>query len=66
MTELCDARAHLCRCHKDAGHVEAGDPIHACPPDRCYGKWIGEFDTETFFAVEAPWPVGEPRRWDTP
>lgn len=62
---ICDARAHRCRCHKDAGHVDAGDDVHACPPDRCTGSWTGDYDSGgvdaggTFQIVTLPHPVGE-------
>lgn len=65
---VCDARAARCRCHKTAGHVEAGDPVHACPPDRCTGSWSGDFDAgpEGFAVVTLPYPVGDPTPWDIP
>lgn len=64
---VCDARAYACRCAKDAGHdVAAGDPVHACAPDRCTGSWTGSFDAETFRPVTMPFPVGEPRPWEIP
>jgi hypothetical protein len=61
---ICDARAQHCRCHKDAGHVEAGDPTHSCPPDRCTAQWRGRLDGDDFVPVVLPRAVGEPRKWE--
>jgi hypothetical protein len=60
---ICDARAEQCRCHKDAGHVEAGDRVHACDPRRCTGEWIGDHDGGDFAVVAWPFPVGDPEPW---
>lgn len=40
----CDATAASCRCDKPNGHVEAGDPVHACDPKVCTGTWSGTYD----------------------
>jgi hypothetical protein len=38
---LCDVAVAMCRCHKDIGHVEDGDEVHACNPKLCTGQWKG-------------------------
>lgn len=61
---LCDERAFRCRCFKDAGHVEADDPVHECDPRRCTGAWTGTTESEeTFGIVRLPFPVGTPEPW---
>jgi hypothetical protein len=51
---LCDVAAAKCRCAKDGGHVEAGDPIHACDPRECEGQWVGDIDGSDFRPVVMP------------
>ena len=62
----CDARAAECRCFKDAGHVEAGDPVHACDQRRCTGEWTGTWPSPDFRLVCIPVPLGMPEPWDLP
>lgn len=58
---VCDAQAALCRCVKDAGHVEAGDLVHRCDPNVCTGAWTGSFD-ETQLDGGRDWqPVSPPK-----
>lgn len=59
----CPSTAARCRCHKDDGHVEAGDEVHECHPDRCTGAWTGSDADGTFEVVRLPFPVGAPRPW---
>jgi hypothetical protein len=61
---ICDAREAQCRCHKDAGHVEAGDPVHECDRRRCQGAW--RVDDGEFTVVRLPYAVGIPDPWSTP
>lgn len=61
---VCDERAADCRCIKPAGHVEAGDPVHGCHPDRCTGEWSGVMDTATFRVVNLPVAVRGPVPWE--
>ena len=61
---VCDERAEECRCVKPIGHVEGGDPVHACDPKRCTGQWKGNLNGADFRIVAFPTAVGEPRRWD--
>ncbi|HVQ18910.1 MAG TPA: hypothetical protein VMT27_07730 [Actinomycetes bacterium] len=61
MTEVCDEREAMCRCSKEAGHVEAGDKVHECHPDRCTGAW----EKDPFKIVMLPFPVGDPRPWES-
>ena len=43
--ELCDAAEASCECRKPAGHVENGDPVHACRNlTDCGGEWAWEGD----------------------
>ena len=58
---ICADRQARCQCHKAAGHVEAGDPVHECDPRRCTGAYArlnGEFQVVRF-----PFPVGDPAPW---
>lgn len=66
---LCMAEAGRCLCHKEVGHVEAGDEVHACDPKRCTGEWVGDFEDEESFRIVSlplatapptPWPWDEP------
>ena len=41
MADTCAELLASCDCTKDAGHVEAGDPVHECSED-CGGRWSGE------------------------
>lgn len=56
----CDQRASRCRCAKPAGHVEAGDDIHSCPPNECTGQWTGRWGEPDFKVIAWPFPVGDP------
>lgn len=58
---ICNDREARCRCHKDAGHVEAGDPVHECDPKRCTGAYSREGGE--FQVVRLPFPVGDPEPW---
>jgi len=59
---ICDERFSNCRCHKDAGHLEAGDEIHECDPARCTGAWRNT-PSDPRQVVRLPFPVGTPRPW---
>lgn len=61
---VCDIRAGNCRCAKEAGHVDAGDPVHGCHPDRCTGAWRGTWEDDDFIILSLPFPVGTPRPWE--
>jgi len=61
MNEICDVRESRCRCHKKAGHFEAGDPVHECDQSRCTGAWIN--DGVEFRIIRLPFPVGVPAPW---
>lgn len=41
---ICGETAASCRCVKDTGHVDAGDPNHGCNPADCTGEWTGTYD----------------------
>lgn len=52
----CDLRIASCRCTKPAGHVEAGDDVHACDAG-CGGSWTGD-NEDTFMPVTFPSGIG--------
>lgn len=56
----CAAPAAKCRCGEPAGHVEAGDPVHACADEGCGGSWTGEHHTDTFVVVVYPGGFTDP------
>jgi len=57
-TGLCMVKAGRCRCVKPAGHLEAGDAVHACDPYACKGSWVGSYDlgqpSEDFDVITYP------------
>ena len=51
---VCEAQAAQCLCGKTEGHVDAGDPVHACPDAGCGGQWTGAEETGDFRVVRFP------------
>lgn len=58
---ICGVVEAACICHKQPGHVEAGDDVHECDQRRCTGAWKGS--GEDFMIVRLPFAVGEPTPW---
>lgn len=59
--EICNETADSCVCHKEAGHVENGDPIHTCEKESvldggCKAQWTGSWDDGSFWPLV--WPTG--------
>lgn len=52
--EMCGQQAAACICIKQPGHVEAGDEVHACDPDRCGGSWTGSEGADDFNVASFP------------